>query len=163
MNWQWAAWFGAGAASLFAVLSLWRYWERKRAQAASMSEIRRKFSGIHLIRLTANAYLHGLDRNWDGRWRGPGVLVLTRDFLYFRLWQRALDLTIPLERIERVALVTKNGAKDLPGPQLQVNYQGADGMMRTATWRVNRPHKWEELLNENLPQTPAASGHEDPA
>jgi hypothetical protein len=133
-------------AALFFVLRL----QRRLVQQAVFTEIRGKFASVDHQLLTTKARFLGLDRSWDARWRGSGVLVITDHMLYFRLWRRDLDLTIPLEHIQRVRISDQASKSIRHRPQLQVTYQGADGVSRTASWCVRRPQDYVQIIRERL-------------
>jgi hypothetical protein len=124
--------------------------QRKLVQQEVLAEIRGKFAAIDYLLLTADAGFQGLDRSWDARWRGTGILVITDHMLYFRLWRRDLDLTIPLERVQQVRCDHRPGGKISRLPHLQVIYQGADGVNRTASWSVKHPEDFAHIIQERL-------------
>jgi hypothetical protein len=124
--------------------------QRRLVQQAVFSEIRGKFASVDHRVLTAKARFLGLDRSWDARWRGSGVLVITDHMLYFRLWRRDLDLTIPLECIQQVGISARDAQGTRRRPPLQVIYQGADGVSRTASWRVRDPQDHVRIIRDRL-------------
>jgi hypothetical protein len=124
--------------------------QRKLAQQEVLTEIRGKFAAIDYLLLTSDARFQGLDRSWDARWRGAGILVITDHMLYFRLWRRDLDLTIPLERVQQVRCDHRPRGKVSRRPHLQVVYQGADGADRTASWLVKHPEEFVQVIRERL-------------
>lgn len=125
-------------------------WIRRREQAELLGEVNRQLAGVPILALAPDASFKGLDRAWDSRWRGSGVLILTGEMLYFRSLQRKLDLAIPLTRIEKVTLdaaVGKNGAAGTP---FLVSYRGMDDQVRRATWHVKKPGEWVHMLDSIL-------------
>jgi hypothetical protein len=154
MGWQSiAGWILLGGAALATGLILVRLGERKAAQHSILGRVRSKFAGAAIKTLATKAYFCGLNRGWDERWRGYGVLALTDEVLYFRLWQRDLDLTIPCERIEAASIDTGEGRKTLRQPRLRVAYRGMDGETRTATWKLKRSRRWAQLIQEETGKT----------
>jgi hypothetical protein len=137
-----------GGLAVLAGLFLVRLWQRASEKNNALREIRNKFSGLELLKVSTNAYFRGFARTWDERWRGYGILLISEDFLHFRLWERHLDFTIPVERILQCGISAKHGDKRLRRPHLQIRYRGADGEERTATWRVPRPEEWVDRLGE---------------
>jgi hypothetical protein len=154
MGWQSiAGWILLGAAALAAGLILVRLGERKVARRAILARVRSKFAGTPIKALTAKAYFRGLNRGWDERWRGHGVLVLTDEVLFFRPWQRDLDLTIPCERIESADVDAGEGRKTLYPPRLRVAYRGMDGETRSATWKLKHSRRWAQLIQQEVGKT----------
>jgi hypothetical protein len=155
MGWQSiAGMFLLGGIALAGGLILVRLGERRAARHSILERVRSKFAGVPMKAIAAKALFCGLNRGWDERWRGYGVLVLTDEVLYFRLWQRDLDLTIPCERIAAAGIDTGEGADKLRQPRLCVVYRGSDGETRTATWKLNRPRRWAQLIQEGAGVTP---------
>ena len=154
MGWQSiVGWVLLGGVALAAGLVLVRLGERMAAQRSILGRVRSKFAGTPIKRLTPKAYFCGLNRGWDERWRGYGVLALTDEVLYFRLWQRDLDLTIPCERIEAASIDIGEAKKTLRQPRLRVAYRGMDGETRTATWKLKRSRRWAQLIQEEAGTT----------
>lgn len=119
----------------------------------TVRRVRQQFNGIPVKALSANAYFYGLERNWDSRWRGNGVLLLTEDMLYFRLWARNLDLSIPIERVKKVELSYGKGLWFLRRKCVKVVYQGIDDHLRAATWKAHKPQNWISMIREDLAET----------
>jgi hypothetical protein len=125
-------------------------WVRKRAREDAVREVRRQFDGVPILALASDAEFNGLNRSWDSRWRGCGVLILTRELLYFRSWQRNLDLTIAIERMEKVAVTASGDRRKKNLTCLQVSYRGMDDQVRVATWHINRPEEWVGKIGESV-------------
>ncbi len=136
---------GCGIAVIVPVLFLIRAL-RKSAERAALYEIRSLLHGIPIVLFATKARLRSLRREWDGQWRGVGVLVLTEDGLYFRPTQRPVDLRIPLERI--TAVETKGSATGtrLSSRRLRVHYLGVDNTDRVASWSGVNGEEWLEKI-----------------
>lgn len=119
----------------------------------TLRKVRQQFNGIPVRALAANAYFYGMERNWDSRWRGNGVLLLTEEMLYFRLWARNLDLSIPIERVKEVELSYGKGLGFLRRKRVKVVYQGMDDHLRAASWTAHKPQNWVSMIQENLAET----------
>lgn len=126
------------------------FWLKRRERGDELREVKRQFDGVTILALAHDAHFQGLDRSWDSRWRGKGILILTQDHLYFRPSQRTLDMTIPLVQMEQVGVDLKGAAPHLPSVQFQVKYRGSDGQTRTATWKVPEPQHWIRLIESRL-------------
>lgn len=143
----WVVAFGFVLASLFYFALLWT---RKRARADALCEVRRQFEGITILALAPDACFKGLDRIWDRQWRGRGVLILTKELLYFRSWQRKIDMTIPLSRMQKVELGPGAEKESRRKKLFQVSYSGIDGLPRAAIWYVDEPKQWIDLIEAML-------------
>ena len=125
-------------------------WMRKRDREDVLKEVKQQFDGVPILALAPDACFNGLDRSWDSQWRGCGVLILTGDLLYFRSWQRTLDLTIPLSRMEEVGVDLDLEKKGQNQSRFQVSYRGMDDQVRMATWLVSQPQQWVNLVHRML-------------
>jgi hypothetical protein len=151
MDWQLIALhiFVGGAIIAVGLASI-RLWQVSEAKQSTFREVQRKFAGISILVVDGKAYFRGLDRSWDERWRGNGVLLATAEMIYFRLWQRDLDLAIPCDRILGVEIRAQHARKTLHRQELLVTYRGSDGTSRAATFRVAHPGRWAQAIQEML-------------
>jgi hypothetical protein len=120
---------------------------RKSSERAALYEVRTLLHGIPILLSAPKARLRGLRRDWDGQWRGVGVLVLTEDGLYFRPSHRPVDLRIPLERIIAVEGNTKSAGSKSDSNRLRLHYHGVDNTVRVASWSGVDAQKWIETIN----------------
>jgi len=137
-----------GALLCFALLCSLVYavfFKKRVMQRAVMRETTRQFTGVPIVRTSTTAFFHGWGRSWDSQWQGYGVLILTQGMLYFRLFERKLDIAIPLERVENTSMSSaRKGWSRVR--QFHVAYRGKDDQLRTATWIVRRPNVWVHSL-----------------
>lgn len=81
--------------------------------------------------------------------RGNGILILTRDRLYFRMLLPKRELTIPLDTIISVgktrSFLGKTKGRDL----LQVDFTGDSGEADSAAWLVGDLQEWLTGLGES--------------
>ncbi|MDY0042724.1 MAG: hypothetical protein RBS57_20625 [Desulforhabdus sp.] len=146
-------WLALGLLLLSSGVWISFYFKRRSAMGRTVRRVRQQFNGIPVRSLATSAYFYGMERNWDSQWRGNGVLLLTEEILYFRLWARNLDLTIPLDRVKSVELSRGEGLARLRRKRFRVVYQGADDHLRAATWLAGKPQNWVGLLREKLTET----------
>lgn len=142
---QWL-WLTLGGVLPLAVTVLMVYVKRRNARARTLRKVQQQFNGRSIWSMDSRSYFCGLKRKWDLQWRGYGVLILTRDRLYFRLWQRNLDLSIPRECLQAATVSFERGGKLLRRKHLQVIYRSADDQLRVATWFVQKPQVWVRQL-----------------
>jgi hypothetical protein len=139
-------WVVAGSAVAMTI-ALWLIIAaRKSARAGAMYQVKRQFRNVEFIASSDRVEFRGLDRSWDGQWRGEGVLLLTDDCLYFRLTDRNLDLSVPVSRIEQVETAAAEEKSSLRRGQIRVAYRAFDDQLRTATWNLKDPKKWRDLI-----------------
>jgi hypothetical protein len=125
-------------------------WKRRMAGQRTLARVKQQFNGVPVQALSPKAYFCGMDRRWDSQWRGHGVLILTADMLYFRSWNKNVDLSVPIDRIAE-AEVCRNtrGLKTWRRRCLKVTYRGMDDHPRAATWLAQKPTDWVRLITEN--------------
>lgn len=138
-------WFALGAAVMLLVLLGFIVGTRLEERGVALREVRQRFHGQESVALCPAAFFYGFGRPWDRAWRGRGVLLLTLEMLYYRSWQRRLDLCIPLE-----AVVAATAGTHRSRPCLEVRYRAEDRELRTATWSVTHPGQWADALNTLL-------------
>jgi hypothetical protein len=126
---------------------------RRNAERAALYEVRTLLHGIPILLSAPKARLRSLRRDWDGQWRGVGVLVLTEDGLYFRPSQRPVDLRIPCARIISVEGKSESGRRKLHANRLRVHYRGVDNTVRVASWSGVDARKWSETIQTLLEST----------
>ncbi len=138
-----------GISTLLAAIAFALFLLREIARIAVLKEVRLQFKDANVLAVSRHANFLGFDRPWDEQWRGPGVLLLSRGMLYFRLLRRNLDLSIPLGRIEEVGHdYTELSRKKLHRECLRLTYRGVDGEIRGAAWKVEQPRQWIHLVHE---------------
>jgi hypothetical protein len=115
---------------------------RRSAETMAMYEVRTLLHGIPIVLSATKARLRGLRRQWDGQWRGAGILVLTEDGLYFRSSERQIDLRIPLNRIIAVEDIGESLGVKRDSNRLRVHYRGVDNTVRVASWSGVDARKW---------------------
>ncbi|MCU0588594.1 MAG: hypothetical protein MUF52_10595 [Syntrophobacteraceae bacterium] len=121
---------------------------RRSARTAAMYHVERHFRNVRIVASSDRVEFRGLDRVWDGQWRGLGVLVLTDEILYFRLADRNMDLSVPVSRIDEVRVDGEGDGRRMAGGrcQIRVGYRAFDDQPRTATWSVRDATRWKELI-----------------
>lgn len=143
-------WLALGLVLLFAAAFATFRLKRGRARTRTVRKVQQQFNGLPVEALTGEAYFYGVERIWDSQWRGYGVLLLTREMLYFRLWDRNLDITIPKNRIEEVGIGYGKGRALFRRKCIKVVYTGVDGHIRAAMWLAEKPRNWVSLIRRNL-------------
>jgi hypothetical protein len=141
-----AFWVVAGSAAVVTIAVGLAIGARRSARMGAMYQVQRQFRNVKIIASSDRVEFRGLDRIWDGQWRGLGVLVLTDDLLYFRLSERNMDLSVPVSRIERVDVAGEGEQVALRRRQIRVAYRAFDDQLRTATWNIGDAKKWKELI-----------------
>jgi len=93
-------------------------------------------SGVNLI---------GQRSRRHGGVKGKGVLVLTRDRLWFALAVPERELTIPIGAIHAVSLPKSFMGRSIFRQMLCVRFTGPDGEDEIA-WAVREPGRWRQAI-----------------
>jgi hypothetical protein len=119
---------------------------RRSARTGAVYQVQRQFHNVKILASCDRVEFRGLDRAWDGQWKGQGILVLTDDCLYFRLDDREMDLSVPISRIERVDLAGEEESAAQRRRQMRVAYRAFDDQPRVATWILKDAKGWKDLI-----------------
>ncbi len=147
---------GLGVIAALCAIFWFAYFKPRHARKAALGEIEQMFSGARALALSPDAYFLGLDKNWASGWKGRGVLVLTQQVLYFRRWHKAMDIMIPMDRIEAVGANSVGDGSNKA--RLLVNYRGMDDQLRVASWSLDKPEHWTELVQRIRKEMGAGDG-----
>jgi hypothetical protein len=147
-------WILAIGAATCAMLLCIRFLLQKWVRKSVLSSVRQQFNGAQIISVASNACFMGFNRTWDGPWHGEGILILTREMIYFRLSRRNLDLMIPLAQIDELQINSSGGdTKKARQRYLEIAYRGTDGQIRSATWKVDKPDEWANSIEDIMRRT----------
>lgn len=135
---------------LFFAMGFFFYLRRRSARQQTLRRVNQQFNGVSVKALAPDAYFCGMQRHWDSQWQGNGVLMLTKERLYFRLWGKNLDLSIPLKRVEEAEIVYERGPFFFPRKHIKVVYRGMDDHPRTAVWHTEKPQDWVRMIHDSL-------------
>lgn len=118
-----------------------------------LERLEKRFVADKIIQLALNANFFGQKSKGLKQIRGKGVLVLTKDELWFSLAVPEREISIPLKHIKSVGLTRSHLGKRVFRPLLYVEYFSQVGEDSIA-WYVNNPEKWiaaiEKTKKESL-------------
>jgi hypothetical protein len=104
-------------------------------------QIRRKFSGQTIIRMSIGANFFGQTSRGLGQIRGNGALVLTPNQLHFALFAPRRELTIELGDVVSLSTPRVHLGKTMGAKLLRVDFR-ADGGEDAAAWAVRDLEEW---------------------
>ncbi len=113
-----------------------------------ISEILDKFKDTDIIISLNSANFFGQQSRKTTQVRGNGVLVLTREELYFEMWQPKKVLQILTSAIIKVEITKSFLHKSVLRKLLKVGFQNENGEEDTAAWWVSSLDKWIEELEK---------------
>ncbi|MBK8034091.1 MAG: hypothetical protein IPK17_32235 [Chloroflexi bacterium] len=104
-----------------------------RVSRAQIAKAREQFPQALAV---LNANFAGLTADPSVRLRGNGILVITRDELYFKQWVTNREFRVPIRGIQSVELVSNFMGRWSFTPILKVNFTGAEGEAAAIGWHV---------------------------
>ncbi|MBO9999199.1 MAG: hypothetical protein J7641_09365 [Cyanobacteria bacterium SID2] len=129
--------------SLFVFFSTFFNWMER----TGLERMQEQFTSAQIVRSDVKANFFGLQSRGNFQIRGNGVLVLTREELWFSRLVKREDISIPLNTIEQVDLVNSHLGKRILGRQLlYVQFASSDGTDAGA-WLVNNPQQWQQDIS----------------
>lgn len=105
--------------------------------------------------LTANFF--GIRSLGTGQIRGNGLLVLTRDQLWFQRYGAQEPIRIPTEQIQKVSSVRSHLGKTVGKELLSIEFKNNSSQADAAAWLVSDLEGWKNNLELLIPSHPKAS------
>jgi hypothetical protein len=112
------------------------------------AEIATQFTGGDVLLITPSANFFGQESKGIRQARGSGMLVLTRDRLYFELYIPKRITDIQLSAISAIETPGSHLGKTKMTPLLKVFYTNANNQSDSAAWLVNDLGKWKTVLQD---------------
>ena len=115
-----------------------------------IKEIGAKFQESEIIKISENANYFGLESKGVKQIRGNGVLILTKEMLYFEMWVKPKTIVkIPINSIEKIESVKSHLRKSRFQKLLKVIFMDEQGNPDSVAWLVRDLEEWIRFL-ENM-------------
>jgi hypothetical protein len=101
-----------------------------------------KFSEEEVILVSKGANFFGVESKSYKQIRGNGVLILTRDQLFFQLWLPKRIIKIPLDMISSVGKTTHHLRKTKFVDLLKVEFNNKEGEADSVAWWLRNLDEW---------------------
>ena len=88
----------------------------------------------------------GLESAGVWKVRGNGVLLLTKEDLFFGMWKPKKDLLIPVNSIIEVTNPKSHMHRSVLKPLLKITFTNEKGESDSAAWYVRKLNDWNEYL-----------------
>lgn len=131
----------AGVCLFLLMISFIRGLQRKK-----LEKILSRFSRESIVRISSNASFFGLGSAGGKQIRGNGVLILTKDQLFFEMLLPSKIIQIPLNRIRAIETPRSHAGKAVAWKLLKIVYQAEDGSEDSAAWAVRDLEGWMEMI-----------------
>jgi len=107
-----------------------------------LTRVEKRFTGQRIILQALSANFFGQKSKGVKQIRGKGVLVLTKDELWFSLALPAREISISVKDIKSVKLIKSHLSKTVFRPLLCVEFL-FQGIEDSIAWLVNDPEEWK--------------------
>ncbi len=115
--------------------------------------IAKRFKDIDIILRDNAAVYFGRESQKYKQIRGNGVLVLTKNELFFRRFAPKMELSIPLKYIQDIEAPSMFLGKSIHKPLLKIIYQTETGEPDSAAWYVNDLESFKKHIEIQLKTT----------
>lgn len=113
-------------------------------------ETEKEFSRASIFIIEKSVNFFGQESLGLKQIRGNGVLLLTKEELYFRMWVPQRELKIPLHSIIEVKTTKKHLGKTKLKPLLKVVFKNKKGRRDSCAWLVSDITKWTNAISRAI-------------
>ena len=115
-----------------------------------IAETYEKFNYKEILVSDDMANFFGLESLGVWKIRGNGVLLLTKENLFFGMWKPKRDLSISVRNIIEISNPKSHMHRSVNKPLLKIVFKNDLGESDSAAWYVRELDKWNQILNELL-------------
>lgn len=123
-------------------------WALKKIQVSQVKQVLVKFKDKEILAVTSSANFFGQESEGLTQIRGNGVLLLTQDEVYFKMWVVQKVIHIPISQIERVETPRSYLKRSKSLPLLKIVFKGQDGQIDSVAWYVNNLIDWQRAIKK---------------
>lgn len=114
-----------------------------------IKEILAKFQENEIVKVSESANYFGLESKGVKQIRGNGVLILTKEKLYFEMWVRPKTIIeIPNNSIQKIESVKSHLKKSRFQKLLKVIFTTERGNVDSVAWLVRDLDEWMRFLEK---------------
>ena len=114
------------------------------------NEILKNFAMKDIIMHSTFANFFGQESKGVKQVRGNGLIVLTKDELYFEMYAPKRKFNVPLESVSKIETVKWHLKKTKSRPLLKVIYTNEKGEEDSLVWLVQDLENWLNVLNQTI-------------
>ncbi len=115
-----------------------------------INEIYKKYRNEDILIADDMSNFFGLESAGVWKVRGNGVLLLTKEELFFGMWKPKKDLLIPVKSIVEVTNPKSHMHRSVLKPLLKITFRNDNGESDSAAWYVRKLDDWNEVLRQLL-------------
>ncbi|MHA1315824.1 MAG: hypothetical protein ACTSRB_18125 [Candidatus Helarchaeota archaeon] len=117
----------------------------KRIFKKRIQEIMKKFDDEEILKQSHKANCFGLESRGKKQVRGNGVLILTKEELFFGQYIPKRDISIPIDSITRVHASNSHLGRRSFLRLLKIEFQ-AENSVDSIAWQVVNLKEWLDLI-----------------
>ncbi len=121
----------------------------KRLFKKRIEKIIAKFQENEILKLSESANYFGLESKGVMQIRGNGVLILTKEKLYFEMWAKPkTNVEIPINSIQQIERGESHLGKRVFQNLLKVHFINEKGNLDSVAWMVRDLEDWIQSLEK---------------
>ena len=105
-----------------------------------------QYSEKEIIEVTSNSNFFGQKSKGIKQIRGNGVLILTEEEIYFKLYLPKKEFRIPITSISDIQIAHSHLGKKISHPLLKVLFINDSGSADSIAWYVPNLEKWQKSM-----------------
>ena len=118
-----------------------------------INEIFEKFKETNILISDEMANFFGLESKGVWKVRGNGVLILTKEELFFGMWKPKKELIIPIISILEVTNPKSHMHRSAFRPLLKISFKNESRDLDSAAWYIKHLNDWNEILDKLIAQS----------
>ena len=136
-------WIIIGVVSLYVLLAVLKSKQRNQS-----SEILDRFKDKMVLKAAQSANFFGQESKGVAQMRGNGVLLLTKEEIFFEMLVPKKELHIPISNISDIETPKSFLGKSKFMPLLKVKFKNDQGESDAAAWLVRDLAGWKEAIEK---------------
>ena len=115
-----------------------------------INEIHEKYRNKDILIADDISNFFGLESAGVWKVRGNGVLLLTKEDLFFGMWKPKRDLLIPVKSIIDITNPKSHMHRSVYKPLLKVIFRNENEEQDSAAWYIRKLDAWNEILGKMI-------------
>lgn len=113
-----------------------------------IKELHDKYKDKDLLIFDNRSNFFGQESLGLGKIRGNGVLLLTKEELYFGMWKPKKEVIIPVKSIIEISNPKSHMHRSIFKPLLKVIFKNETGETDSVAWFVRYLDQWNNIIND---------------
>ncbi|MFX1558538.1 MAG: hypothetical protein ACFFC9_14895 [Promethearchaeota archaeon] len=118
----------------------------KKLFRSRIRKIKERFYKQDILLMDETANFFGQESLGSWKIRGNGVLLLTKNELFFEMWKPRKQIAIPIDSISQIENPRSFLGKSVFKPLLKVIFENKDAKIDSIAWYVKNLNEWNEKL-----------------